>query len=359
MKTEQKRRAILLISLAVLSLLMVAMLASCGEGSKGLRYDLIGREGEESWAVIGIGSCEDEDIVIPSEYRNLPVTEICGPSFSTDGFASGNIKSITIPASVTYIWDGAFVKCSLLERIVIDENNTTYYSEGNCVIEKESKKLIAGCNCSTIPEGVTAIADGAFKGFSKLTNITIPNSVTSIGESAFQNCRGLTSIKIPSSVTNFSTKYAPFVGCDGLKSIEMSFVGLSKFSYLFGSHKAIPESLKTVVITGTSIPDNAFDECRSTNIESITILDGVESIGDLAFYDCSLLKSITIPDSVKSIGKNAFDLISSLQNVYFESPEGWKAGDQVIGSSELSDPANAAQLFSDKDYLSVQWTREP
>ena len=55
------------------------------------------------------------------------------------------------------------------------------------------------CDCEsltsiTIPNSVTSIGGGAFKGCSSLTSVTIPNSVTSIGESAFQDCCRLKSI---------------------------------------------------------------------------------------------------------------------------------------------------------------------
>ena len=52
-----------------------------------------------------------------------------------------------------------------------------------------------------------------------------------------------------------------------------------------------------------SIGDRAFYCCRS--VTSITIPDGVTSIGSSAFYDCSL-RGITIPSSVTSIGSSAF-----------------------------------------------------
>ena len=50
-----------------------------------------------------------------------------------------------------------------------------------------------------------------------------------------------------------------------------------------------------------------------SSIKTVTIEDGVTSIGNDAFYYCSSLTSITIPDSVTSIGKYAFYGCSSLE----------------------------------------------
>ena len=69
----------------------------------------------------------------------------------------------------------------------------------------------------TIPNSVTGIGDYAFEYCSRLTSVTIPNSMTSIGSYAFQGCSGLTSVTIPNSVTSIGS-YA-FSGCSGLKSI--------------------------------------------------------------------------------------------------------------------------------------------
>ena len=53
-----------------------------------------------------------------------------------------------------------------------------------------------------------------------------------------------------------------------------------------------------------SIEDDAFRYCE--NLTSVTISDSVTSIGDRAFSSCSSLSSVTIPDSVTSIGDGAF-----------------------------------------------------
>ncbi len=52
-----------------------------------------------------------------------------------------------------------------------------------------------------------------------------------------------------------------------------------------------------------------------TDITSVTIGNGVTSIGAYAFYRCTSLTNITIPDSVTSIGKGAFHECTSLTSV--------------------------------------------
>ena len=47
----------------------------------------------------------------------------------------------------------------------------------------------------------------------------------------------------------------------------------------------------------------------------VRIPDGVEAIGNKAFFKCTNLKSVTIPDSVMSIGYAAFYQCTSLASV--------------------------------------------
>lgn len=63
-----------------------------------------------------------------------------------------------------------------------------------------------------------------------------------------------------------------------------------------------------------------------SSITKVIIQDGVTSIGDNAFYECSNLANVTIPDSVTSIGRRAFDNCSSLTDVYYYgTEEQWNA----------------------------------
>ena len=96
-------------------------------------------------------------------------------------------------------------------------------------------------------------------------------------------------------------------------------IGDSAFYGSSLSNISIPDSV-------TSIGDGAFEYC--CNLTSISIPDSVTSIGDGAFYDCDSLTSVTIGNSVKSIGRYAFYDCSHLSNL--EIPDsvtniGWAA----------------------------------
>ena len=76
----------------------------------------------------------------------------------------------------------------------------------------------------------------------------------------------------------------------------------------------------------------------SKALKEITISDGVTSIGDLAFSNCSSLTSITIPDSVTSIGDDAFYGCNSA--LYTEYELGKYVGDETNPYAVLIEVTN-------------------
>jgi hypothetical protein len=119
-------------------------------------------------------------------------------------YGCSGLTSIAIPNSVTSIGSYAFSGCSGLTSITVASGNTKYDSRNDCnaIVETVSNTLIVGCKNTTIPNSVTSIGVGAFRGCSGLTTINIPEGVTSIGNYAFYNCSGLTTINIPEGVTS-------------------------------------------------------------------------------------------------------------------------------------------------------------
>ena len=107
-----------------------------------------------------------------------------------------SLTSITIPKNVRRIGTEVFAECPNLATIKVDPENEILDSRENCnaIIHTWDNILVTGCKNSTIPNGVTGIASGAFAGCCYMTSITIPSSVTRIGGSAFSGCNGLSNV---------------------------------------------------------------------------------------------------------------------------------------------------------------------
>ena len=122
------------------------------------------------------------------------------------------ISSVTIPTGVEDIGVGVFAYCANLTSI--KSSNTEYIAKNNCLIEKSSNKLLAGCKNSTIPTdgSVIAIEQYAFAGCSSLTSLTIPSKVVYIGAYAFEGCSSLTSVAFSATGGWYRTKNIYSVG---------------------------------------------------------------------------------------------------------------------------------------------------
>ncbi|MGN0796240.1 MAG: leucine-rich repeat protein, partial [Christensenellales bacterium] len=213
--------------------------------------------------------------------------------------ASTTISEIVVKADTASIAEGAFASCGSVTKITVEDGNSRYKSAGNCLIDTESKKLIAGCINSEIPSdgSVTEIAAFAFMGCSSLNAIKVPSSVTIIGDYAFYSCSGLEEITIADGVETIGN-YA-FYGCGNLTSISL------------------PSSVKT-------IGNFSFYSC---GLVDVTLINGITSIGNNAFADCENMESIIIPIGVKSIGRYAFYGCYNLSIYVREEsqPGGWNS----------------------------------
>ena len=181
-----------------------------------------------------------------------------------------------------------------------------------------------------ISDGVTAIHNEAFKGFTKVTSVTIANSVQSIGEQAFSGCSKLTSIVIPDGITTIENR--TFYNCSALVSVTIpasvttidygAFYGCSSVSEI---HASTPNQWAGIVFNeggGASIEKahpfgvssaksrNFYFYGNSSPSNAIVLEPGITEVKPYAFYKATDITGINIPGSVTTIGTNAFNVSS-------------------------------------------------
>ena len=95
----------------------------------------------------------------------------------------------------------------------------------------------------------------------------------------------------------------------------------------------------TLIISGTgTMTDYSTDNPApwGTEIKAVVISEGVTSIGENAFANCTSLMDITIPASVTNIGQDAFAGCGRLKNVtYNGTEEQWTAIEIATGNEDL------------------------
>ena len=183
-----------------------------------------------------------------------------------------SLTKITIPSSMTDLGFRAFSGCNSLTTINVEEGNSKYYSENNCVIESSTKKLVLGCGTSTIPSNIEIIGSFAFDSYDSLKgDLVVPEGVVEIQNSAFVNCSGITNIILPTTLisiyanlNSFRNMYPSFYGCSALESITIqasappTLDGSSAFSDLDSlSHIYVPAEAVDAYKTASGWSDYA------------------------------------------------------------------------------------------------------
>lgn len=273
--------------------------------SVGLEYTL--NKDQISYSVVGIGTCQDAYVVIPSKYEDKDVTSIEAEAFKE----CTNVINITIPESITSIGTDAFYDTAYY-------NNEENWEDGVLYSGKHLIRAKTSINGTyTIKDGTKCIASSAFYECDNLTSITMPESLTTMGSGVFWKCKKLENVVLSPNLT--SIENWTFYECDNLSNIVIpdstTSIGSSAFAYC--------KKLKTVQMGNrvASIGSQTFYECNS--LQSITIPDGVKKIENEVFWNCYSLERIDIGSGLRSIVGEVFYNCIALKGVYITDIVAW------------------------------------
>ena len=226
-----------------------------------------------------------------------------------------------------------FHGCSNLADFTVGPNNPNYSADDQGVIYNRDRTTLIyfpeGYDEATdgiyqIPSTVTRIGGAAFEGKSNLTQITIPATVTDIAENAFANCLNLATVTFDMAEGEELEigRYA-FYGCGKLTSISLPARTKSIGNYSFAA-------------TTTAGANGG--------LTSVTLNEGLTTIGEYAFRGQKGITSITIPSTVTSIGASAFAYsgLTGVNPVRFTQPSsgartGLTLGDYVFAGTSIKE----------------------
>lgn len=269
------------------------------------------------------------------EEINLPegLTTILNSAMSSNT----KLRQLTIPSTVTYMGDYA-----------LSSNNSLYMLNANAsIVPQLGQWVFSSCNnlhIIYVPEGCASIYHGAEgwkdyiivagEGLAADIDLKTPGELGNEILKLTENLSDVNILKIKGKLNdediyNIQNRMPNLVEID-LSEVDMENLPTEMFYYRRAIRRIVlPKNLQT-------IGENAM--CNCSMLESIIIPEGVTKIGYNAFYGCSslsevqlpagltylpnycfqncnLLESITLPECMTSIGESAFASCSNLKNI--------------------------------------------
>ena len=216
------------------------------------------------------------------------------------------LRSITIPSSITSFEHGAFGGCSNLNNVVIEDGETQLSLPWN-EWQVNNSSYFNNCNLTSVYYGRNVlyrhgeVYDGLFWNQNNLRNVVIGPYVTILDGDLFKKCQGLEAIDIPANVK--------------------------------------------------TIGHLTFEDCSS--LKDVVFHEGLQEIGSSAFKNCKAIDKLIFPSSLKSIGTEAFVGCTGLTKVYSKITEPFDIAESTFAgiaylNSILYVPTGTKNLYQEK-----------
>jgi len=302
--------------------------------------------------------------------RNL--TEVIIPqnvtTLEAEAFKESGLTSIVLPANVENVGSECFWGCSSLAAIDLGSvkriENSAFSNlesltsitipgtwtdrDGSCWAEfawnPNLETVIVG-------EGIVDFPWYVFTGCPKLSNVTLPSTLGSISAAAFSGCSSLKNINLPSKLTVIADEAFFETGLTGvllpatvetvgnkafMNCASLTTLGLSSLKEAGDSAFANCTSLKMVDIPATISGEKGagiFAGCTQLNYVSLS--EGIATINPGMFQNCQMLTNITLPASLVAVADSAFKC-SGLTSIVLPSAVGSLGTESFWGCGALT-----------------------
>jgi len=305
-----------------------------------------------------------------------------------------SLKTISLGTGVQELGEGAFVECNALASISVSAQNPYFSTDASgALYTKDQTQLLVVPGALegryTVAAGVKSISSNAFAYCRKLLDVILPDGLETIGDGAFMSCGYLVQLAIPASVKTIGMD--AFTGCRNMKdlyyagtqaqweqieiheynwnleemtvhygekapevslelnpelyysyTVEDGKATISSYDDTFEKEVVIPETLGGYPVV--AIGEGAFYRLAVT---SVTMNEGLLSIGTMAFGECSVLERVTFSNTLTHIGYSAFNLCRSLTEI--DLPESLQTMEeqafwQCSGLTEVTIPAGVQSM---------------
>ena len=185
---------------AVIFILLIALLiplVSCNTSNATVYFEYKLNEDAKSYSITNVTVLIPSEVIIPKEYKKLPVTQIDVGAFSNCEM----VNSIVIPETIESI-KCSFENCPALTRIEVNAYNKNFRSISGNLYSKDGTKLI---------QYAIGKKDSSF---------VVPSSVEQINSSAFTCSRYLSSIEVDEHNQHYKSMDGNLYTIDGKSLIQ-------------------------------------------------------------------------------------------------------------------------------------------
>ena len=269
---------------------------------------------------IGIAAFADDQNLTGSLIIPEGVTEIEVGAFANCHAMNG---SISFPSTLKYIgrkedrwwYGGTFARCGFNSKLILPSNLECL--KGNAFEECEG--LYGELR---LPEKLSELGENAFRGCKNFSgNLIIPQNLQKVPNNAFEYCGGMNgTLTLHDGVTAIG-EYA-FRGTHFRGDIKLpkNLVVLQNYAFAgcdFSGELKLPSSLKSIGRKVFGDTDGDGSCWRLMGI--VEFPEGMQSIGEQAFYNCRSIEGLVFPESIETIQNSAFEGCYGINSIVCKS----------------------------------------